>query len=185
MILLTILTWDFYVSILKMHLSILLRQSLLMIMLIFMVLYSLSYLIIIPQVENIVTANYSHEAQLIANSYQDLMSGVIGGKPQYSEYEHLFAAEGEAAAAADPSDGFSGDDEKPQVHLVRLNGSRAELIASTELYPSGIPADRLMYGVNLSDSGASVFSQDTPGISRGFGFCFPVAPEMAPARKFV
>ena len=134
-ILLTILTWDFYVSILKMHLSILLRQSLLMIMLIFMVLYSLSYLIIIPQVENIVTANYSHEAQLIANSYQDLMSGVIGGKPQYSEYEHLFAAEGEAAAAADPSDGFSGDDEKPQVHLVRLNGSRAELIASTELYP--------------------------------------------------
>lgn len=149
-ILLTILTWDFYVSILKMHLSILLRQSLLMIMLIFMVLYSLSYLIIIPQVENIVTANYSHEAQLIANSYQDLMSGVIGGKPQYSEYEHLFAAEGEAAAAADPSDGFSGDDEKPQVHLVRLNGSRAELIASTELYPSGTPADRLMYGVNLS-----------------------------------
>ena len=50
----------------------------------------------------------------------------------------------------EPSDGFSGDDEKPQVHLVRLNGSRAELIASTELYPSGIPADRLMYGVNLS-----------------------------------
>lgn len=36
------------------------------------------------------------------------------------------------------------------MHLVRLNGSRAELVASTELYPSGTPADRLMYGVNLS-----------------------------------
>ena len=149
-ILLTILTWDFYISIMKMHLSILLRQSLLMIMLIFMVLYSLSYLVIIPQVENIVTANYSHEAQLIANSYEDLMSGVLSEKPQFSEYERLFASEGEAAEASDPSDDFSGDDEKPQIHLAIFRNGRMELIASTELYPSGIPADRLMYGMELS-----------------------------------
>lgn len=150
-ILLTILTWDFYVSILKMHLSILLRQSLLMIMLIFMVLYSLSYLIIIPQVEQIVTGNYSHEAQLIANTFEDAMSGIAGSEPQYSDYEELFAAEGRAAASADPENAFDGDDEKPQVHLAEIKNGRMRLIASTDLYPSGTNADRLIYGLNLTD----------------------------------
>lgn len=150
-ILLTILTWDFYVSILKMHLSILLRQSLLMIMLIFIVLYSLSYFIVIPQVENIVTGNYSHEAQLIANSFEDSMSGAAGAAPQYSDYEELFAAEGRAAACADPDNGFDGDDEKPQVHLAEVKDGRLRLIASTGLYPAGTSADRLAYGMNLTD----------------------------------
>ena len=159
-ILLTVLTWDLYVSILKMHLSILLRQSLLMILLIFMVLYSLSNLIIIPQVGNIVTANYSHEAQLIANSFGDLMSGTLNEAPQYSEYERLFAACGEAAAAADPDNGFSGDDEKPQVHLLKRNGSRIEIVASTELYPAGTPADRLMYGMNLTRTAAEMTGRE-------------------------
>lgn len=159
-ILLTILTWDLYVSILKMHLSILLRQSLLMIILIFMVLFSLSNLIIIPQVKNIVTANNSHEAQLIANSFEDLMSGTLSGKPSSGEYERLFAACGEAAAAADPDDDFSGDDEKPQVHLVKPNGSRMEIMASTELYPSGTPADRLMYGVNLTRTASEMTERE-------------------------
>lgn len=160
-ILLTVLTWDMYISILKMHLSILLRQSLLMIMLIFMVLYALANMIIIPQVGNIVTANHSHEAQLIANSYEDLMSGTLSAAPQYSEYERLFAVCGEAASAADPDDGFSGNDEKPQVHLVRRNGPRMEVVASTELYPAGTSADRLMYGMNLTRTVAGMTGRET------------------------
>lgn len=160
-ILLTILTWDFYVSILKMHLSILLRQSLLMIMLIFIVLYSLSYLIIIPQVENIVTGNYSHEAQLIANSFEDSMKGAAGDAPRYSDYEELFAAEGRAAACADPEDGSEGNDEKPQVHLAEIKDGRMRLIASTSLYPAGTSADRLAYGMNLTGEAERMTSDES------------------------
>lgn len=155
-ILLTILTWDFYVSILKMHLSILLRQSLLMIMLIFIVLYSLSYAIIIPQVENIVTKNYYHEAQLVANTFEDTMNGMAGNIPQYSDYEKLFSAKGSAAVSSNPEDEFDGNDEKPEIHLAVMKNGRLRLVASTELYPFGTPADRLAYGVNLSDTAENI-----------------------------
>lgn len=146
-VLLTVLTWDLYISILKMHLSILLRQSLLMILLIFIVLYSLSSLIITPQVERMLSENYRHEAQLIANSYVDSMNGAAGETPQLSDYEERFAAEGRAAADSQP---HIGNSEKPQVHLAQMNNGRLELIASNELYPSGMSADRLAYGVNLT-----------------------------------
>lgn len=159
-VLLTILTWDLYVSILKMHLSILLRQSLLIIMLIFIVLYSLSYLIIIPQVENIVTTNYSHEAQLIANSFEDSVNGVIGNDPQYSDYENFLRAQGEASAASDQSGDFGCDDEKPQIHLVQNRNGRMEIIASNELYADGTPADRLLYGRNFTETALAMTEQE-------------------------
>ncbi len=159
-LLLTILTWDFYVSILKMHLSILLRQSLLMIMLIFIVLYSLSYAIIIPQVKNIVTKNYYHESQLVANTFEDTMNGMTGNIPQYSDYEKLFSAKGSAAVKSDPEDDFDGNDEKPEIHLAIMKDDRLRVVASTELFPSGTPIDRLAYGVNLSSVAQNMTSAE-------------------------
>ncbi len=147
---LTILTWDFYCGILKMNLSILLRQSLLIIMLIAIMLFSLSNFIIIPQVENIVTSNYKHEAQMVANSIEDSLSAAVGNDNiVYDAYESYLSRYG-AVIAQEDEDDFAGDDEKPQIHLVERTESGCEIIASGELYPGGYPADSLFHLMNLT-----------------------------------
>lgn len=129
-IVLSVLTWDFYCGILKMHVSILLRQSLLIIMLIFVMLYFLSYFIIIPKVESIVYSDYIRETQLIANSFEDIIIGM-----EAEEYEKFIREYG-IAAAADSS-------ETPDIHIVKNTNGKMQLIASSRLYPKGYPADRL------------------------------------------
>ena len=147
-ILLSVLTWDFYCGILKMNLSILLRQSLLIILLISVMLFSLSNYIIIPQVESIVTSSYQHEAQLVANSFEDSISAAIDGD-SYAAYREYLYSYGEVIAL-DDGDGFTGDDEKPQIHIIERRDDRCEVIASGELYPAGYPADELLYLRNLT-----------------------------------
>lgn len=150
-IVLTILTWDFYCGILKMNLSILLRQSLLIIMLISIMLFSLSNFIIIPQVKNIVTSNYQHEAQIVANSFEDSLTGAIEDENlSYKGYEKYLSQYGAVIAKAD-EDQFTGDDEKPQIHLIECAENRSEIIASGELYPKGYPADTLFYMMDLTE----------------------------------
>lgn len=129
-IVLSVLTWDFYCGILKMHISILLRQSLLIIMLIFVMLYFLSYFIIIPQVESIVYSDYVREAQLIANSFEDILTGAAAEK-----YEEFIREYGISAAA--------DNNETPDIHIVKNTSGKMQLIASSGLYPKGYPADRL------------------------------------------
>ncbi len=149
---LTILTWDFYCGILKMNLSILLRQSLLIIMLISIMLFSLSNFIIIPQVENIVTSNYKHEAQMVANSIEDSLSAAVGNDNiVYDAYESFLSRYGGVIAQEDTDD-FAGDDEKPQIHLIERTENRCEVIASGELYAKGYPADSLFYLMDLTDT---------------------------------
>ncbi|MBE6901605.1 MAG: adenylate/guanylate cyclase domain-containing protein [Ruminococcaceae bacterium] len=150
-IVLTILTWDFYCGILKMNMSILLRQSLLIIMLISIMLFSLSNFIIIPQVENIVTSNYRHEAQIVANSFEDSLSGSIGNvQASYEEYESYLRSYGEVIAQEDEDD-FAGDNEKPQIHIIERSENRSNIIASGEMYPKGYPADSLFYLMDLTE----------------------------------
>lgn len=144
-VLMTILTWDFYCSILKMRLSIMLRQSLMIAMLIFVALYSLSFFVIIPLVEEIVTEDYMHQSQLIANVMNDSING-LSESPSREEYGRYFNSIGEAAASADSDNGFFGDDEKPQIHLVENFNGVMKIIASSELYPEGYPAERLLHG---------------------------------------
>lgn len=147
---LTILTWDFYCGILKMNMSILLRQSLLIVMLISIMLFSLSNFIIIPQVENIVTSNYRHEAQIVANSFEDSLSGSVGNsQASYEQYESYLRSYGEVIAQQD-ADEFTGDDEKPQIHIIERSENRCEVIASGEMYPKGYPADSLFYLMDLT-----------------------------------
>ena len=129
-IVLSVLTWDFYCGILKMHISILLRQSLLIIMLIFVMLFFLSYFIVIPQVESIVYSDYVREAQLIANSFEDILTGAAADK--YEEFIREYGI----TAAADSS-------ETPDIHIVKNADGKMQLIASSKLYPKGCPADRL------------------------------------------
>ena len=129
-IVLSVLTWDFYCGILKMHISILLRQSLLIIMLIFVMLFFLSYFIIIPRVESIVFSDYIREAQLIANSFEDILTGAAADK-----YEEFIREYGITAAA--------DSNETPDIHIVKNTNGKMQIIASSELYPKGYPADRL------------------------------------------
>lgn len=131
-IVLSVLTWDFYCGILKMHVSILLRQSLLIIMLIFVMLFFLSYFIMIPQVESIVYSDYVREAQLIANSFEDILAVTAADK--YEEFIREYGI----AAAADSS-------ETPDIHIVKNTNGKMQITASSALYPKGYPADRLFH----------------------------------------
>lgn len=163
-ILLSILTWDFYCSILKMRLSILLRQSLLIAMLIFVALYSLSFLVIIPQVERIVETNYRHETQLIANSFISSINGAINGSEQavsYEGYNKFLYDYGTEIASAKPDGSFIGDCEKPEISLIERRGDRLVIVASGEMYPEGTPADVLMYDKNLTEIIAGMTGEET------------------------
>lgn len=129
-IVLSVLTWDFYCGILKMHVLILLRQSLLIIMLIFVTLFFLSYFIIVPKVESIVYSDYVREAQLIANSFEDILTGAAA-----DEYEEFIREYGISAAA--------DSNETPDIHIVQNTSGKMQITASSQLYPKGYPADRL------------------------------------------
>lgn len=148
---LSVLTWDFYCGILKMNMSILLRQSLLIIMLISVMLFLISRFIIIPQVENIVTTNYRHEAQMIATGFEDSLRGIKTDDSSYDAYQDFMCSYGRSIAQPDASE-FSGDNEKPQVNLITRRSGRYEIIASGELYPVGYPADALLHLNNLTDT---------------------------------
>lgn len=167
-LLLTVLTWDFYVGILKMRLSILFRQSLLIAMLMFVGLYALSYLFIIPQVENIVTANYRHEAQLIASSFEGAIRGVMDAEENVSSraYHEFLARYGNAVRDADPEDSFTGDDESARVTLIEVEDGEAHMIASGDLYPQGYLASGLLYGHDIDAVLSDAAQGETFFISR-------------------
>ncbi len=152
-VLLSVLTWDFYCSILKMRLSILLRQSLLIALLMFVGLYALSYLVIIPQVENTVISDYSHEAQMLANSFERAMSGMIAENDETSRvaYAKFLKNFGQSVGTASAEDTFEGDDETPQVNLIEHAPDGIRVFASGELYAEGYPANRLIFGHDIGD----------------------------------
>lgn len=166
-LLLTVLTWDFYIGILKMRLSILFRQSLLIAMLMFVGLYSLSYLFIIPQVERIVTANYRHEAQLIASSFETAMRGVLGAEENITPdaYHEFLARYGDAVRDAAREDSFTGDDENARVNLIEVKNGDAHLIASGDLYPQGYLAAHLLYGHDIDAVLAEAAEGETSFVS--------------------
>lgn len=149
--LLSVLTWDFFCSILKMRLSILLRQSLLIALLMFVALYSIQFFIIVPNIENMIRAHYTHKAELIANSFEHSVSGAASGSEgdPCGVYRKYLAQYGESCALPREND-FSGDDENPAVTLVGKNEGRLVTVASSELYPVGYPADMLMYDNRIS-----------------------------------
>lgn len=166
-ILLTILSWDFYCTILQMRLSILLRQSLLIAMLIFISLYSLSFFVIIPQVESIVKANYAHEAGLIANSFMDSMTGTVNfedGQLTYSGCKRYFEVYGGELENGNTSGTII---EKPQVSLLENRSGRLCVTASGELFAEGYPADRLAYDFNLTEAAAALSEGDACYLSNG------------------
>lgn len=160
-ILLTVLTWDFYCSILKMRLSILLRQSLLIALMMFAALYSLLFLVIIPNIEDMVTANYMHEAELIANSFENSINGAIVDEDSriYETYEQYLTQYGSSCALPQIND-FLGDDEKPVITLAEESSGRLTIIASSELYPNGYPADMLMYDNSVSSLACEMSEQE-------------------------
>ena len=151
-ILLSILTWDFYCSILKMRLSILLRQSLLIALLMFVGLYALSYLVIIPQVEDIVISDYSHEAQMLANSFEHAMNGMLVDSNQTSRtaYAAFLQNYSKSVGGASAEDTFEGDDETPRVNLIENAPEGVRLLASSEHYATGYPANRLLFGHDIN-----------------------------------
>lgn len=153
-ILLTVLTWDFFVSILKMRLSILPRQSLLIALLIYAMMYSLCNFFLVPAVKNIVLENYTNQSRLIANSFEDSLVGLESDGESYDSYYDFLYGYGSAAADGDNASSLNAP-EKPVVDLVENNAGVFRAVASSRLYPSGYPADRLLYGMSLSDTAAA------------------------------
>lgn len=154
-ILLTVLTWDFYCSILKMRLSIMLRQSLLIIMAITVMLFSLTYFVITPQVINIVSNDVMHESEVIANAFEAEIIGASNGDGavDYSIYERLMSDYGNAQIPIEEAVEFRFQTVKrPSVALIENRGGRLRVIASSNLYPAGYPANMLVYSFNLNES---------------------------------
>ena len=166
-LLLAVLTWDFFCSILKMRLSILLRQSLLIALLMFVALYSLLYLIIIPNIEDMVQEHYTHKAELIANSFEHSINGAVlaSETEPYEAYEQYLTRYGVSCALPRKND-FSGDDEKPMITLVGENEGRLGIIASSGLYPNGYPADLLMYDDRLTTIVGGMPGREYSGMTR-------------------
>ncbi len=166
-VLLSILTWDFYCSILKMRLSILLRQSLLIALLMFMGLYALSYLVIIPQVENIVISDYSHEARILANSFERAMDGVIADNEDTSRivYADFLKKFGGAVGAASAENTEGEGNETPQINLIENGPDGVRVFASGELYAAGYPANRLLFGCDIEKVLAQADAEETLLIS--------------------
>lgn len=166
-LLLAVLTWDFFCSILKMRLSILLRQSILIALLMFVALYSLLYLIIIPHIENMVRTHYTYKAELIANSFEHSIKGTIPDPESdlYAAYDQYLVQYGISCALSQIND-FSGDDEKPVVTLAEEKAGRLAVIASSDLYPSGYPVDLLMYDDSISSIVAGMSKPEYSGMTR-------------------
>lgn len=151
-LLLTVLTWDFFCSILKMRLSILLRQSLLIALLMFAALYSLLHFIITPNIEKMVRTHYTYKAELIANSFEHSINGMVSDPESdlYESNDQYLIQYGNSCALPQIND-FSGDDENPVVTLVRREkAGRLTVVESSALYPNGYPADMLMYDDRIS-----------------------------------
>ena len=165
-ILLTVLTWDFYCSILKMRLSIMLRQSLLVIMSIMTLMFWLVLFVISPQVINIVRDNIIHETDIIANIFEAEIANASNGDgaSDYSAYTKLLSDYGRAESNI--IDYFQTP-QKPSVSLVEIKNGRPSVIASSDLYPTGYPANMLIYSHNLAraleeDDGVLMFLGSMP-----------------------
>lgn len=152
-ILMTVLTWDFFCSILKMRLSIMLRQSLFIIMAIVVMLYSLSYFVIVPQVESIILENYIHEAELVANTFEASANGAVSSqeKADYDAYSAFLEEYGTAAASTGSLHEYYQTTRKPSINLLENRSGKLTVIASGELYPFGYPADMLLYDYDLTE----------------------------------
>ena len=159
-ILLTVLTWDFFCSILKMRLSIMLRQSLLIIMAITVMLFSLTFFVITPQVRKIVSNDTVHEGEVIANAFEAEILGASNasddpnedGAVDHSTYEKLLADYGSAQPTLDKDQAYHLQTvKKPSVSLIENRGGVLYVIASSDLYPSGYPANMLVYSIDLEE----------------------------------
>lgn len=156
-ILLSVLTWDFYCGILKMNLPIVIRQSLLIFLLVFFMLYFLSVFLIEPFAAQILEANYIHEVRTVADSFTDSLNSAVGGEKRNSEkYAAFLEGIGKAANAESEAAGA-----KPEIGILEQYGSRVKIFASTERFPPGTPADRLLFGRNINET---IRSMDTDEI---------------------
>ena len=153
-ILLTVLTWDFFCSILKMRLSIMLRQSLLIIMAITVMLFSLTFFVITPQVRKIVSNDTVHEGEVIANAFEAEILGASneGGVVDNSVYEKLLAEYGSAQTPPDEAmTSHFQTVKRPSVSLIENRGGVLYVIASSDLYPPSYPANMLVYSLDIEE----------------------------------
>ena len=160
-ILLTILTWDFFCSILKMRLSIMLRQSILILMTITVMFYSFSLFVISPTLNNLNDYYSFNEIEKIANIFEAEIKGASKGDStaDFSAYEELLGSYGRADSG---NTAFYLTAKKPTVSIVESNNGRLQVIVSSGLYPKGYPANMLAYNHNLD--------QETE--KRSGGICF-------------
>lgn len=151
-ILLTVLTWDFFCSVLKMRLSIMLRQSLLIVLAIAVMMFSMMYLLLVPQLSEIISNDVKHEIEVSANAFEAEILGALGedGATDYMTYENLLNNFGKVQSAPDPENAVRFQTtKKPLGTLIESRNNRLSVIASSELYPSGYPANMLVYSCNL------------------------------------
>lgn len=164
-VLLSILTWDFYCAILKMRLSILPRQSMLLILLVFVLLYSVYNFAIRPQVTGLVLYDYAQEMITTGDMFIDSMNGTL--KSQYGKVTYGGCAEyasNYGKALTESCENTAERLSKTQsINIIEAENGKAVLIASADLYPPGYSADRLIYDINLSEE----LNKKTVGASYG------------------
>ena len=150
-ILLTVLTWDFFCSILKMRLSIMLRQSLLILMAVTVMLYSFSWFVISPSLGNLGAYYSVTEFSDIANIFVEELRGAssLDSTSALDAYEKLFNSYGRD----DPDfEEHRWRSNTPMVSIIERKNGRFYVIASSDLYPKGYPGNMLSYTLNPNEA---------------------------------
>ncbi len=146
-IILSLLVWDFYCSILHMKLSILLRQALLVILVIFLALYTLTSRIIVPQSEEMIGSIHL-TGQIRAGQ---MFIGAFKGS-----VTDLGAKELDLERAGSFFDRFgrnlSNSQNIASISLFVKEGGQYCAAASTDRYEEGFPAALLGYGKEFTDT---------------------------------
>ncbi|SHN76098.1 HAMP domain-containing protein [Desulfitobacterium chlororespirans] len=153
-IIFSLLLWDFYCHILHMRLSMLIRQALLVIFVIFLTLYALATYIIIPQSEAMIGSVHSTEqlksGQMLLASAKGHIADETGLELDSTRAAAFFDQLGENQSLVLPGEEQGTPAyrslKEAQLSLLTSNQGQYVVAASNSNYEEGFPAARMGYG---------------------------------------
>ncbi|MDD2554285.1 MAG: hypothetical protein PHP51_06915, partial [Desulfotomaculaceae bacterium] len=148
-IILSLLLWDCYCSILHMKLSMLFRQAFMVILVIFLALYTLTSFIIIPKSEdmigNVHLAEQIQKGQMFTASCKGFVTSQQGSELDQEKAIAFFAQFRENRSRLWLTTKNEIQNEA-QISLITMDAGQYVLLASDERYEEGFPAARMGYG---------------------------------------
>lgn len=150
----SLLIWDFYCNILHMRLSMLIRQALLVILVIFLTLYALATYIILPQSEEMIGSVHLTEqiksGQMLLASAKGHITDETGLELDSTRAAAFFDQLGQNQSLAFPGEEQGAQSyrslKEAQLSLLTSDQGQYVVAASNSNYEEGFPAARMGYG---------------------------------------